>query len=158
MTILKPNKIATVPVRTSGLLSLIFKAVSPKQFLEKNEVHLRVPTFSEYISELCKQRGEAPERIIKRTTLERSFGHQLFTGRRNPSRDTVIMLAFGFEADLDVAQELLKIAGFSALYPRGKRDAMLIYCLHHNMSVDEAQIMLHDLNLPILGGIRQCQT
>lgn len=151
---MKTNDPNTVPIRTSGLLNLIFKAVSPKQFFEKNEAHLHVPTFSEYITNLCKERGEVPEHIIKRTPLERSFGHQLFTGRRNPSRDTVLMLAFGFKADLDTAQELLKIAGFSALYPRGKRDAMLIYCLHHHINVMEAQIMLHDLNLPILGGIR----
>lgn len=141
-------------VKTSDLLSLIFKTLSPSQFLEQNSDHLTVPSFSVYITNMCKERGEVPEHIIKKTPLERSYGHQLFTGRRNPSRDTVIMLAFGFEADLDTAQQLLRIADFSPLYPRGKRDAVLIYCLYHHKSMIDTQIMLNSLDFPILGGMR----
>ncbi len=149
---MKKDSTIDTPVKTSRLLSRIFKASSMNQFLENNADYLHIPAFQEYLSALCKQRGEVPERVIKRATLERSFGHQLFTGRRNPSRDTVLMLAFGFEADVETAQELLKIARQSSLYPRAKRDAVIIYCLHRHMCIAEAQIMLHDLNLPTLGG------
>jgi hypothetical protein len=139
-------------VRTSTLFRLLFKASDIKDFIKQNAVEMCVPPFSEYISGLCAERGEVPERVIKRANIERSFGHQLFKGTKKPSRDTVIQLAFGFEADADAAQALLKHAGMSALYPRVKRDSAIIYCLHHHFTMVEAQNVLHDMKLPLIGG------
>lgn len=113
---------------------------------------MQLQSFSEYITKLCKNQGQVPERIIKRANIERSFGHQLFKGTRKPSRDTVLQLAFGFDADVDTAQELLKHAGMSALYPRIKRDAAIIYCLHNHFTIVETQSVLNELELPLIGG------
>lgn len=139
-------------VRTSALFRMLFKTSSIKEFMEKNEAEMHLPSFNEYLSGLCADRGEVPERIIKRANIERSFGHQLFKGTKKPSRDTVLQLAFGFEADVDTAQELLKHAGMSALYPRVKRDAAIIYCLHNRFTIVETQNVLHDMKLPLIGG------
>ena len=139
-------------VRTSALFRMLFKTSNIKEFMKNNSDDMCVPSFSEYISGLCAQRGEVPEWVIKRADIERSFGHQLFKGTKNPSRDTVLQLSFGFEADVDTAQELLKHAGMSALYPRVKRDAAIIYCLHNRFTIVEAQNVLHDMKLPIIGG------
>jgi len=138
--------------RTSAFFQLLFKMPNIKEFMEKNDDELGIPTFSQYISELCAGRSEVPERIIKRANIERSFGHQLFKGTKKPSRDTVLKLAFGFEANVDETQELLKYAGMSALYPRIKRDAAIVYCLHHRFTIVETQNVLHDLKLPLIGG------
>jgi hypothetical protein len=92
-----------------------------------------------------------PEHIIQRAGLEKSFGHQLFSGRRTPSRDTVLQLAFGFSLSVTDTQELLKVARKSPLYPRVKRDSAIIYRLYHGKSFVDTQIILHDLDLPILG-------
>lgn len=142
-------------IRTSALFRNLFKTSNIKEFIAQNSEEMRLPTFSEYISELCKVKSEAPERIIKRANIERSFGHQLFKGTKNPSRDTVLQLAFGFEANVDATQELLKYARMSALYPRVKRDAAIIYCLHHCFSILETQNILHDMRLPLIGGGKQ---
>ena len=50
------------------------------------------------------------------------------------------------------AQEMLKIARRSPLYPRIKRDTVIIYCLHNHVSLVDTQIILQDLELPLLGG------
>lgn len=113
---------------------------------------MRLPPFCEYITDLCNKQGEVPERIIKRADIERSFGHQLFRGARNPSRDTVLQLAFGFKADVGMAQELLKHAGKSSLYPRVKRDTAIMYCLQNHFTIIEAQRVLHEMDLPLIGG------
>lgn len=136
---------------TSKLLRLLFKAPNLEQFIRNNLEEMQLLSFSEYITELCKKQGNVAERIIKRANIERSFGHQIFRGSRNPSRDTVLQLAFGFEADVETAQELLKFARMSALYPRMKRDAAIIYCLHHHFSVMETQQVLYEMGLPLLG-------
>ncbi|MEA4896178.1 MAG: hypothetical protein VB064_13110 [Oscillospiraceae bacterium] len=142
-------------VRTSALFRMLFKTSDIKEFMENNADQLCLPSFSEYITGLCADNGDVPERVIKRANIERSFGHQLFKGTKNPSRDTVLQLAFGFEADVDTAQELLKYAGMSSLYPRVKRDAAIIYCLHKRFSIVEAQNVLHDMKLPLIGGGKQ---
>lgn len=113
---------------------------------------MKLRPFNETITELCKKQGEVPEHIIRRANLERSYGHQLFRGSRRPSRDTVLQLAFGFNADVEKTQELLRIAGMSTLYPKIKRDAAIIYCLHNRFTIMETQRVLHEMELPLIGG------
>lgn len=139
-------------ISTSALFDLLFKSSSLQQFMEKNGHEMHLPSFNQYITRLCAEKGEVPERIIKRANIERSFGHQLFKGTKRPSRDTVLQLAFGFEADVATAQDLLKHAGMSALYPRVKRDTAIIYCLHNGFTILGTQEILHEMDLPIIGG------
>ena len=139
-------------ITTDELLTQIFKEPDPERLFEQNETAFTVTTFSEYLYNWCKTNREIPEHIIRRANLEKSYGHQLFTGKRNPSRDTVLQLAFAMDADYKQAQDMLKIARKSQLYPRIKRDAALIYCLHNRNSLVDAQILLQDLKLPLLGG------
>lgn len=136
---------------TEDLLKLLFKEQSLDSFMSQSSSDFLIPNFSEYISKLCSARGEFPEKAIARAGLEKSYGHKVFAGKRNPSRDTVIQLAFGLELDVVETQELLKIARKSTLYMRVKRDTALIYCLHNHIPLVETQIVLRDLGLPILG-------
>ena len=144
-------------VSTSALLRRLFRTSSFEQYREKNAGAMNLPSFHEYISELCIQRGEARERVIKRAQLDRVYGHQIFSGRYLPSRDKVIQLAFGFGFHEAEAQALLKIARKPELYPRVERDAAILYCLHNGKSLIEAQIMLSELGLILLGGDRNDQ-
>lgn len=143
---------ATRKLRTSALLNRISQTSDIRDCLAKNEEQMRLPDFSAFITALCKQRGVAPQRIIERANIENSFGHQLFKGTRKASRDTVLLLAFGFEADVQLTQELLRHGRLAQLYPRVKRDAALIYCFSHGLNVIEAQALLQELELPLLGG------
>jgi len=136
---------------TSALLGGLFRTPDLKDFMEKNEETMHVPSFHEYITGLCHETGEAQERVIRRAAIERTYGHQLFNGTRNPSRDKVIQLAFGFGFDVDQTQELLKIARKSPLYPKIKRDAAILYCLNRRVGIVETQTLLHDLDLALLG-------
>ena len=140
---------------TEELLALLFKSPSLSVFLEGRSSDIALPSFSEYISSLCAKQNRVPEHVIQRAGLEKSFGHQLFSGRRMPSRDTALQLAFGFSLSVAETQQLLRIAGKSALYPRVKRDAAIIYCLYHGVSLVDAQIILYELDLPVLGGGRK---
>ena len=142
----------TNPIRTSALFRNVFKTSNLERFMKKYADEIRLQPFHEYIKGLCERQGKVPEHIIKRADIERSYGHQLFKGARNPSRDTVLQLAFGFGADVDTAQEMLKHARMSALYPRVKRDTAIIYCLHNRFTIVETQNVLHEMELPLIGG------
>ena len=138
-------------VSTSELLKMVFKTKTLNKVFDTSEKNFDLPSFNEYITKLCIDKNEVAEHIIVRSGIERTYGHKIFAGTRNPSRDTVIQLAFGFRLNFDETQQLLKIARMSALYPRVKRDIVLIYCLHNGLSIEQTQMYLNDLNLPILG-------
>ena len=140
-------------VTTLELWARLFKAPSIDRFLADSG-RSELPAFSDYITDLATARNEKPERIINRSGLERSFGHRLFSGGRNPSRDTVLQLAFGFQMTPDETQQLLKVAQASPLHPKVKRDAVIAYCLHNGRQLIDAQQALHEYGLPLLGGRR----
>ena len=139
-------------ISTEELLALLFKERNLEQFLSKDDSAFLLPSFAEYITEWCRRNNEIPEQVILRADLAKSFGHQLFSGKRNPSRDTVLQLAFAMRASVTEAQTMLKIAQKSILYPRIKRDTVIIYCLHNHISLSDTEIILYDLGLPLLGG------
>ena len=139
-------------INTDELLKLLFKERSLEQFLQRNESAYLTLNFSEYLSSWCKAHETVPEQLIRRANLDKSFGHQLFKGKRKPSRDTVIQLAFAMELDVAETQEMLKVARKSLLYPRIKRDTVIIYCLHNHIPLIDTEIILSNLNLPVLGG------
>lgn len=144
-----------VKVSTSVLWKNLFKTTSARKYLEDNESELGLDSLTEFMCRLCRERGEAPERVIKRAGVERAFGHQIFRGIRKPSRDTVLQLAFGFEMNVEQAQDFLLHSGHRALYPRIQRDAAICYCLEKRFSIIETQQTLEGLALPIIGDVKR---
>jgi hypothetical protein len=137
---------------TSTLLQRIFKTTSLERLIKRfDESEYDVPPLNEYITALCKDRNAVPQHIIEKADIERTYGHQLFNGTRTPSRDKVLQLAFGFELDFDETQKLLTVARKSILYPKIKRDAVIIYALNHGYDIVAVQTSLFDLSLPALG-------
>lgn len=137
--------------QTDALLEQLFKTASFSRFLEQNEAVMQMQKFHVFLCSLCEEKGLVREHIIKRAGIERTYGHQIFRGTREPSRDKVIQLAFGFPLTVEEAQKLLKIAGKSPLYPRLKRDAAIIFCLNRKDSMVEVQLLLNSLGLSLLG-------
>lgn len=143
----------TSGISTAELWAKLFKAPSVGAFLNEQS-GVELPAFSDYIARLADEGGLKHEAVIARSGIERSYGHRLFNGTRNPSRDTVLQLAFGFGLDCDSAQQLLKVAGASALHPKVKRDAVIAYCLHNGHTLMDAQELLYQNALPLLGGAK----
>ena len=140
-------------LRTSALWDQLFSAPTLENFLDHNESEIHLPPFPEYINTLCRECGKYPAQVIKLAGIERAFGYQIFRGDRKPSRDTVLMLAFGFEANVETAQRLLKHARHSLLYPRVRRDVVIAYGLCRGMSLTHTQIALAELELPAIGAM-----
>jgi hypothetical protein len=139
-------------INTATLLERLLRTNSIARFLTHHNGDMSAPGLREYLLALCRERDVTPARVIKRAGIERTFGHQIFNGRKSPSRDKVIQLAFGFGLGYAGAQALLKAARKNALYPRDKRDAIIIYGLAHGMDVETVQEKLAVLDVTLLGG------
>jgi hypothetical protein len=138
-------------ISTSGLLQRLFKTASISRFIRHFEGDMTHIPFDVHLTNICRDKDTVPEQVIKKSGIERTYGHQLFNGRRKPSRDKVIQLAFGFSMNYEETQELLKMARKSDLYPKLKRDAVIIYALTRQLGVSTVQDTLFELGLPILG-------
>jgi hypothetical protein len=121
------------------------------EFFDHYEDQFETEPFHEYLQRLCSERDLLPADIIKKSDIERTFGHHIFNGDKNPSRDKVLQLAFGFEMNCAEARELLKKARKCMLSPRVKRDAVVMFALERNAGIAEIQTALSELGLPVLG-------
>ncbi len=141
-------------ISTDSLMKRIFRTGNLTSFLQRNEQHLEEPDFCEMLRALCGERQLIPERVISRAQIDRTYGHQLFNGTRRPSRDKVLQLAVGMELTVEETQRLLTAAGKSALYPRLKRDAAILFCLKNGYDMLKTNEILNAHGLTLLGGIR----
>ena len=107
-------------VSTQELWGRLFKSSTVETWLESTGQTQHLPAFSEYISALCSDRGEKPESVIKRSDLESSYGHRLFSGTRNPSRDKKTGIAAGMKrpSDLTKGEVALVFADADRIFER----------------------------------------
>lgn len=118
-------------------------------FLEENGEELSNGELSEYLSELLAEKKTTRARVIRRAGIFDVYGYEIFSGKKHPSRDNVIRLIFGFPLELSEAQKLLKYSFYAPLYPRNKRDAVIISYL--GKSITELNLELDALGLsPII--------
>ena len=138
-------------ISTDSLMKRLFRTKSIASFMQNNERHLEQPDFCAMLKTICGERELVPERVILQAQIDRTYGHQLFSGIRKPSRDKVIQLAIGIGLNVEETQRLLQAAGKSPLYPRLKRDAAILYCIRHGYSVLDTQDVLDQYSLSLLG-------
>lgn len=135
---------------TTRLLNELKNAKTFVGFTDKNPDVFCDESISDCLQRLCFERNVELAQVIRRSGIDRTYGYQLFNGRRSPSRDKLIQLAFGFPLVLSELQMLLRMAGKSQLYPRIRRDAAIIYGLNNNYTVTQMQELLEEQKLPLL--------
>ena len=120
--------------------------------LQGNDSYLQVPDFHTLLRMYCEEKKMLPAHVIEKSQIERTYGHQLFNGTRRPSRDKVLQLSLGLGLSVDNTQRLLRAAGKSQLYPRLRRDAVILYGIQHKLPILAVQESLMKYGLSLLGG------
>ncbi len=135
---------------TDELIHEIKTSADILDYLEKNSAEMQVDSLPEYLKDWLRRKGLSKADVVRRSNLNRAYVYQIFLGRKYPSRDKVIALAFGLGLDSDEAQTLLKQAGYRELYPRDPRDALLLYSLSRGETILQANEALYDHNIEVL--------
>ena len=99
---------------------------------------------AKYLNELLEERDNLTKsKIAKSTSLSESYVYEIFRGEKcNPSRNKLLQIAFAMNLDLDSTQKLLKIANVGVLYPRIKRDSIIIFALNKKLDFFECEDLL----------------
>lgn len=135
---------------TDKLLKELKKAKNLDAFLESNNDVIAMPPLPEYLSQLLAEKGMTRAEVIAATELSSAYGYQVFSGERSPSRETVLQLGIGLKLNDEEIQQLLAHARKGALYPRDRRDCVILFACRKGMNLQQVNELLFERDLPTL--------
>ncbi len=143
-------------ITTGGLSEILKNAKDINNFLQENESYITNPTLQEYLKNLLVLKGLKRQDVIKNAQLDSNYINQLFSGiKTKPGRNQTLSLAFGFGLNNEETARLLKIAKVGALYPKNKRDAVIIHSLEKGNSITQTNETLNSLEIETLTDYRK---
>ena len=137
---------------TEDLLRHIIAASSPDEYLAEGETVDR--SLSDYLFDLLRERVIKRADVVRASGLHQTVVYDIFSGKSYPGRDNAIMLAFGLGCDLVETQRLLRLAGVSELWPKVRRDAIVIWSIKEGLSREECDDELWRLGEKTLFPVR----
>ena len=131
---------------TSDLSSELMQESDIDSYLSNNQPYFSDESISELLVEMYQSKSISKAALARQAGMSEVYLHQVFSGRRNPSRDRLICLCIGLEATLEETQNVLKQAGYAQLYPKSRRDVIISYGLLHHMELSELNDKLFSEN------------
>lgn len=112
-------------------------------FLQGKEYNC--PDISIYLCDILAEHQLEVKDVVKKLSIERSYGYQMFNGTRKPTRNLLIRLAVLLGLSLEETNRLLKIGRKEILYPRRREDAAVIYAIEKKISLKELEEIWENL-------------
>lgn len=122
---------------TDDLQQALLAAPDLDRFLEENDEKFNHEDVPALLNKMFENKNMSKAALAKQAGMSSVYLHQVFSGRRNPSRNRMLCICLGMEATLEETQELLKRSGMGLLYPKDRRDAIIIYGLLHHQTLFE---------------------
>ncbi len=141
----KFNSRPAVGRSTDELMKIIERSSDIKDTMVQIGGDISEKSFSRRLLDLMDERGVDTAWLVEHSFMSRAFVYQLCSGKRGPGRDIVLRLALLLKAGIPETQRMLCSAGRGALYPRVRRDAVILYALKEGMSFLDADDILLEL-------------
>lgn len=134
---------------TDELLKIL-KHDGLESYVSDNEDEFITEPLSRYIGKMIEEKNMTNAEVIARSGIQVNYAYQILSGQKKPSRDKVIALCFGMRLSVDETQTLLKYGGYARLYPRNKRDSVIIFALQNRDGIIDCNLKLDSFNLSSL--------
>ena len=148
---------------TKRLCDALLNADNIDSYFDNNADRIDIGVdLSEFLEEKLKESGLTRAELFARSSINPSYGYQLLSGLRSPARDTAVQLALenvhleyptkvNFESlslGVDDTQELLRMAKLGALYPRDRRDSIILFAISNGFTLPQTNELLfsHSMN------------
>ena len=128
---------------TEELLEELLSSPDPDSFIRNHSLEER--SLKDYLQTMLEKKGLRRIDVIHQAGLNETHGYQIFQGTRKASRDKLIALAFAMGLDQTETRRLLKAGGVNELYPKTRRDAIILFCLDHGCTLQKANEELYRL-------------
>lgn len=94
---------------TEELLNELLDAPNIDGYIKEHD--FAAPSLSDYLKQLLQEKGLERSRVVRMADLNETFGYQIFTGARHPSRNKVLQIAFAMALTLKETNRALTAAG-----------------------------------------------
>lgn len=122
---------------TDDLRQELMEQPNLEQYITDNEPYFADVDITVFLAELYESCGLSKAELARRAGMSEVYLHQVFSGRRKPSRDRLLCLCIGMEAGLEETQRLLKQVGYAPIYPKLKRDAIISHGILHRTALSK---------------------
>ena len=126
---------------TEELLHELLDAPTVDAFIDSHE--LPDVSLSDYLQQLLEEKHLERVRVVRMADLNETFGYQIFTGARHPSRNKVLQIAFAMALSMKETNRALTAAGVSVLNCKDRRDAIIIFCIDRGCSLQKVNEELY---------------
>ena len=106
-------------------------------YIKENEAYFVNRSVTEMLTMFYERRNMTKSQLAQRSCMSEIYLHQIFSGRRKPSRDKLLCLCVGMDLSIEDTQRLLKEASFAQLYPRIRREAIIYHGIVHHTPLNE---------------------
>ena len=122
---------------TNDLKETLMSAPDLDRFLKEHQADFAQESAADYLNLLFSRKKVTKAALAKSACMSEVYLHQVFAGKRNPSRNRIICICFGLGASLEETQDFLKQCGHAQLYAKSKRDAIVIYGLVNGLDLNK---------------------
>lgn len=131
---------------TDELLKILHSANTTSdlnKYTENLDSHSEHTSLSEYFMAYLHSRNMYESELIRESQIQRNYAYQILNGSKKPGRDKVLALCIAAKMNYSDAQRALALADCGKLYPRRKRDSVIIFALHKELTVQQTNELLY---------------
>lgn len=136
---------------TDELMKILKNKSSYSDYISENKGSMDSnKTLPQMLEKLLNENHITKSKAIKNSQLESHYAYQIFNGTKTPSRDKLIMLCIGCGATVEQTRKMLIKIKAAPLYPKDKRDSIILFGILHKIPVMDIDILLYEHGLPTL--------
>lgn len=114
------------------------------EYLKGNGESFVYDKIKDFWETAIEKSGYSKSNIINKSDFSYCYFYDVINGRKIPGRDKIIRLILTMHLSVDECQEALRISGRSALYPRIRRDAIILFAILNGYSIYQLSELLAD--------------
>ena len=106
-------------------------------YLKENQASFVQDDITGQLAAYFERGNQSKAALARKAGMSEVYLHQVFSGRRKPSRDRLLCLCVGMGLNLEETQRMLKRAACAPLYPKHQRDAIISHGIIHGTPLSD---------------------
>lgn len=135
---------------TDELLKILEKTENIDDYLNDNAADIIDTELKDYLDSKLIEKNLRVADVIARSNIAQDHVYKIFSGKRGAGRDKLLCICFGMGLNLQETQLALRLSGSNILYPKNKRDSLIIFAINNNANIIDCNAALDELGEKIL--------
>lgn len=113
-----------------------------ESYLKNNPESFVYHSINEFWESAIRRSKMSKSNIINKADFSYCYFYDVINGRKIPSKDKIVRLIITMGLGVDDCQEALRVSGRSSLYPRVRRDSIIIFAINNSLDIYETSELL----------------